>query len=619
MDIKNELNIFFQECIKSLAPDNDFVTAEFDKTPNKLFGDLSTNFVMQNFVYLKANFEDLNSPFALAEYLSSQLMANKPSFVKAFKAEKPGFINVYLDYTYIAQNALRDTIGLGLTQVDKKIVVEHTSVNPNKAMHIGHLRNAVLGDFFANLYKKFGATVEVQNYIDDTGVQVADTVNALGFLGADSSGYEYFDDFCWDKYAQINKLYETNKDLLEKREQILHELEKGNNETAMHSSEYVQKILNDHIALMKRFGINYDLLVYESDIIKTGLWNETHALLEKSSNFVLSTEGKQEGCWVLKSTDGKYEDKIFIRKNGTIVYTAKDTAYHLWKFGLVKSKLKFKQFSDTDIYRTSVDGFDGAFGHANTIVNVIDERQTYPQQMVKQALESLGFANEAEHLMHIQYGVVNLSPASAQKLGITEIPDKLAYSMSGRKGIGIKARDLLENVKAMIIEERKKANATIDPMIAEKIAIGSIKHYLLKFNAFTEIVFDLETAISIKGNTGPYLMYSFARANSILDKIDSNKDLELVINSFSESESELVSLMLDYKEIVEKAYSDLAPSVFTDYVFRLASAFHLFYENNPILKASDDDYSKRVLLTKKFVSIMRDCLELLGIEPLEKM
>jgi arginyl-tRNA synthetase len=327
--------------------------------------------------------------------------------------------------------------------------------------------------------------VEVHNYIDDLGNQLADTV--VGLLHTQVKGnYDRFGDFCWDVYSKVNREYAVNPRLTDERTRVLHALEEGDSNLAWLGKLVAERIVREHLDEMKQFGIVYDLLVWESDIVREGFWSSAFSLLRQTSLFYLETEGKLKGCWVLKQprdaeddpTDSDHlPDKVLVRSNGILTYTAKDIAYNLWKFGLLDKQFKYRPFSE-NLWTTSSDGTAHPFGQAEAVINVIDFRQEYPQAMVKQSLEALGYTKQADKLRHVSYGVVSLSPSAAAELGIDTSDGKASYAMSGRQGIGIKISDLLDRMENVI--EQKRSDHT--GLASRDIAAASIRYYLLRFN-----------------------------------------------------------------------------------------------------------------------------------------
>lgn len=597
---------------------------EIDLPSKKEYGDYSTN------IPLKLSKQLNKPPLAIAQ----EIVENFPSLPKIKKIEvvKPGFINFYIDEGITFIDILEKAIDKKFYPVNahnKKVIIEHTSVNPNKAMHVGHLRNAVLGDVLANIYRKLGYSVEVQNYIDDTGLQVADTTNAILNLNIEQKEGQAFDDYCWDLYTEINKQYEINSKLVEERVKISKLIEEGKNEIADLSTNIVNKIVNCHLELMSKFNIYYDLLVYESDVIAFGFWEQAFEQLKHSENFYLETEGNQAGCWVLKYDSSNFGNKIFVRSNGTKVYTAKDTAYHLWKFGLLGKDFKYSswpnKFNEHGVSKTDVAGTDSAnYGKGDILVNVIDERQTYPQEMVKHALRSIGYKEQYNNYHHLAYGVVNLSPNTAKTLGLDISDGKSTYAMSGRKGVGVKVTQLLDLMSSHLDKARhnqeQESEKDVKRVDTLDIAIGALKHYMLKNNPISPVTFDYEEALRLSGNTGPYLQYSYTRASSILNKADDiSPEFITVSSNLTESERELIMLIGQWGQVIQDTVNNNSTSLIADYAFRLSSAFHSFYEKNNVLKSEPDTKRFRLIVIRAYKNVIKDVLDVMGIMAPEQM
>ena len=477
MDIKVYLSTKLSTVIASVFK----LKYEVDVTIPQLIehGDYSTNIAMTLSKELK------RSPIDIATELKPHL--EQIDFVEKVEIVNPGFTNIFINEKFLVSSILSKVVKDNIIEPLGKVIVEHTSVNPNKAMHVGHLRNAILGDSIARLLRRVGYEVEVQNYIDDTGLQVADTTNAVLNLGIPySETSQDFDDYCWDIYSKINVEYENpDSELLVKRKMISKEIEEGVGETSDISKGIVEKLVNAHVSQLLGLGIQYDLLVYESSVVRSNLWEIVFKELKSSPNFILETEGKNAGCWVLKN-NGDGGDKVYVRSDGTKVYTAKDTAYHFWKFGLVDFDFQYKKFQSTDIkydlWKTSTEVRDAPnikFGGADKTVNIIDERQSYPQEMVKKSLELLGHKKQAENFIHVAYAVVTLSQSTAKSLGVDVSDDSQNYAMSGRKGIGVKAKDLVKLVQNNIATEKMEGKPQ-DAETLNKIATAAIRLYMLK-------------------------------------------------------------------------------------------------------------------------------------------
>jgi arginyl-tRNA synthetase len=595
------------------------VTIVLEQPANPDFGDYSSNIAMQLAKVLR------KAPMAIAELITTELRQseNLGGLFQKIDTAAPGFINLYIDW--------RDWAGRRFelpTSAGEKVIIEHTSVNPNKSMHIGHLRNSCIGDALVRILHKTGYDVEVHNYVDDLGNQLADTV--VGLLNVPLAGeHMRFGDYCWDIYAGVNKEYALHPETVHKRTEILHALEEGNGNTAWLGKLVAERIVKEHVEEMKGFGIRYDLLVWESSILKEGFWASAFALLEQTEVFVQEKEGKLAGCWILKQpvedeggadSEEHHKDKVLVRSNGILTYTAKDIAYHLWKFGLLDKDFAYSEFN-AGLWTTGLTGEQLPFGGADRVVNVIDYRQEYPQAMVKQALEVLGYKEQAEKLHHVSYGVVSLSPASAAELGIDTTEGKTSYAMSGRQGIGIKVTELVQLMEHTIEATRSDKNG----LSSRLIATAAIRYYLLRFNLGTEIIFDFKQATEISGNTGVYLMYTYARAGSVLSKavvpvnVEQADDLPEFPSSLEKAELALLRHLSTWQDTLYSASFLLTPNVICNYAHTLASLFNNFYSACPILKGEAASVSFRLWLTYKFQETLGDVLDVLGLPKPERM
>jgi len=579
-----------------------------------------------------------------------------------------GYVNLHLDRAGIAAALFNLRSPRPATQPSSrgKILIEHTSINPNKAAHIGHLRNAVLGDTFVRLWRFRGDQVEVQNYIDNTGVQVADVV--LGFVHVEKkSAAEVerllrdpavrFDYFCWDLYARVSQLYEQDKEMLALRLEALKAIEEGRGEMAQIAALVSTAIVRKHLETMRRVNVAYDLLVQESEILRLDFWKCAFELLKRRGAIRYETSGKNSGCWVMSLEEAgageagqdieAEEVKIIVRSNGTATYVGKDIAYHLWKFALLDKDFGFEEFhrypDGHTVWRTAVDGRPGApaFGRASVAYSVIDTRQSYLQQIVGAAFRALNYPEQAANLHHFAYEVVGLSPLCAEELGIKLSGDERERSyveVSGRRGLGIKADDLIDVLIRNALEEVRARNITPDPKeqeaCARMIAVGALRYFLLKFSRRVIIAFDFKEALMFEGETGPYLQYSVVRGRNIFRKYrESHPELspgaaedpsDLVppeqLNSLLSGESgqnfwELVVLAAQLETIVEQAIATAEPSVLAKHAFRLAQAFNNFYHRYHILSEPDPARQNFLLCLVRLASdTLSRALDLMGIE-----
>ena len=606
-------------------------------------------------------------PMEIAKKTAEQLRSNPPPFIHEITVTPPGYLNFKVDWPAFAQALIPqilekgDLFGRPDSIEKEKVFIEHTSVNPNKAMHIGHLRNAVLGDTMARVIKWLGFSTEVCNYIDDTGLQVVDVVTALLYMnppfiaeGAADFGAIWakipkdqpLDYFCWDLYARFQKELEMNPLLSEKREEVLHRIEGGSHPISYFAKDLAEKIVQAHLETVAQLSIFYDLLNWESDIIARGFWEATFELLKEKRALRFETEGPNEGCWVLpfggivETGEGlKSLDKILVRSNGSVTYTAKDVAYQLWKFGLLKKDFLYKnwgvQANGQVLWTTARVGQSGdrlplQFGHAERVVNVIDTRQSYPQQVVSECLRQMGFGKQAEQSVHLAYEVVNLSAQAARLLGGEETDEKKVVAMSGRSGTGVKAKDFIQMVKQKVIE---KADHRLEESTASALAAAAIRYYLLKFTLESQIVFDFDEALKTTGDTGVYLEYAHARACSILRKaeerqIDLHWKKDCTPPQLTETEKGLLDGLSKLSSVVTRTGKTLRVSQLTEYAFELATSFTNFYEHpdpgadvqTPFIHLKDEGLQIfRLSLVKAFREVMANILNLMGMPTLERI
>jgi arginyl-tRNA synthetase len=628
------------------------------------------------------------APRTIAAELSGAI--TWPAGIRQARVEGGGYLNLFLDRNLFVQ-AWLGTAGAA-SRRPGKVVVEHTNINPNKAAHIGHLRNAVLGDVLVRSLRFLGHEVEVQNYIDDTGVQVADVV--VGFLDLrrqtaedvrrlaaarfprmGDASYRCFGDLCWDVYAEIGRAYGEHPELKELRSQTLHAMELGSGERAEVGGLVASAIVKEHVATMGRVGVAYDLLPRESDILGSKFWARAFELLKERRAVVQETEGKHAGCWVMKLGESEgfsgmdEPDKILVRSNGTVTYTGKDIAYQLWKFGLLGLDFHYEPFvpdwsagrgtadqvppevREHRIYQTSCQGAAPAhpFGRASTVYNVIDVRQSYPQKVVREGLRALGFEAEAERSIHYAYEMVALTPGAVRELArgaggedyvlSAEDEKKPFIEMSGRKGLGVKAHDLMDTLLESAREqirlrrqtegvETETSRMAIDSE-AWNICIGALRYFMLKFGRNKVIAFDFEEALNFEGDSGPYLQYAAVRTDNIFRKLAAAGVGDAISTEEREAalaapfEDDLWSILLDaasLADVVEKALDTLEIGAIARHAFTLAQAFNQFYHRHPILHAEDAALrARRLIVARVFRREIKRLLELLGIPVPGKM
>ena len=594
------------------------------------------------------------------------------------EAAPNGYVNIFLDRTVFTQFILEPDNTHSAKQ-NLKAIVEHTAINPNKAAHIGHLRNAALGDTLARVLRFLGTQVEVQNYIDDTGVQVADVI--VGFQQLDKittaevkqlSEQPRFDYYCWDLYARVTDWYENDESRLQYRTTTLHALESGSNQTAQLGDLIAHSIVNCHLATMARLNVDYDLLSWESDILQLHFWTRAFEILKTADAVYLETTGPQTGCWVMPISDNgshdsaaeessaennnggpKSQTKVIVRSNGTVTYVGKDIAYQFWKFGILDKDFYYEKrnaqpsgrdcWSTTSTPASSSTPFDGtaAFGHADSVYNVIDTRQSYLQQLLKKALTAIKHSDAADRSVHVSYEMVALSHNTARTLGHPDDADnsKPFVEVSGRKGLGVKADDLLD----LLIEAAQKEviarhsdlthNSPEAKQISTAIAVSAVRYFMIKYSRGKLIAFDIDEAMSFEGESGPYVQYAIVRATNILRKLEEQQHCTeatildemptLADGALTQPSSEIWELLFEASrldDIADQAARSLELSVLAKYAFSLAQSFNAFYHRCPVIAETD----RAVRLWRAIAVIycqrqLRQVLDLMGCEVPSRM
>jgi arginyl-tRNA synthetase len=635
--------------------------------PNRAMGDLAVTVAFQLARALK------KPPKAIAQEIAAA--ARHIHGISRIDVAPNGYLNLYLERPSFLIARLHGEVA-PFQAAAEKTVVEHTAINPNKAAHIGHLRNAALGDTLVRVLRFRGTPVEVQNYIDDTGVQVADVI--VGFREiehlsladvtriAKSTRFDYY---CWDLYSRVTEWYDGDKARLDIRAAALHDLEQGGNDVSAMGAFVVGRIIRAHLATMARLNIGYDLLTYEGDILRLKFWAHAFDVLKAQGAVFLQTEGRLAGCWVMKIEEGdggpadeaddEAREKVIVRSNGVVTYVGKDIANQFWKFGLLGRDFNYKRFADQaggkTLWATSTEPGAGdapPFGHAKRIYNVIDSRQMYLQALLKQALRTLGHPVEADNSVHFSYEMVALSHATATELGYPAAPEearKPFVEVSGRKGLGVKIDDLLDvlTVKAQTEVARRNPEFTTDETnrVAAQIAVAAIRYFMLKFSRGKLIVFDMEEALSFEGETGPYLQYACVRANNILLKLKDREgiaetDVLASLATLSPAEINgdapasadgahagdddgLWAMVLEaarLDDIVEQVVRSLEFSLLAKYTFGLAQLFNAFYHRYPILNEEQGDRKRWRAAGVSYVrSQLTRALDLMGIEVPSRM
>jgi len=599
------------------------------------------------------------APLKLAETIRAEI--GPMEGIAGMQAAPPGYLNVKLDRARLAVALAADRKPASETS-SGKILVEHTSINPNKAAHIGHLRNAILGDTFVRLLRSAGREVDIQNYIDNTGVQVADVV--VGFTHIEKQSrteiealirQPRFDYYCWDLYARVSHWYE-DKHNLKARAETLHAIEDSTSEIAAVADLISTAVLRRHLETMDRLDIEYDFLPRESEILHLHFWDAAFTKLKAAGVLLYEKEGKNKGCWVMRraGTTATTEDtenteeadkiseedqKVIVRSNGTVGYVGKDIAYHMWKFGLLGRDFGYRKFyrypNDHDCWISTTEGEPNHphFGDVAEIYNVIDARQSEAQNTVIEALRGLGHNEAADHYTHFSYEMVALTPRCAAQLGYTlseEDKTRSYIEVSGRKGFGVKADDLIDQLIASAKSEVDSRHPQLTDAerlaIATQIATGALRYFMLKFTKQSVIAFDFKEALSFEGETGPYAQYAVVRATSIFKKaaVDPDTFLERASSSFSpddltrfltgENADEFWELWLASAKtsyVVNQCIAATEPAYLAKHVFQLAQLFNTFYHRHPIL--SEPDEKRKQFLLATVAVVRRELIRTLAI------
>jgi len=652
--------------------------------PKTELGDLAFPLAFDLAKRIKATTGEKKNPREIATKLADGLKT-VPGVARV-EIAGPGYLNVFLNRAQTFSQLVAQSPTPDSRLPTTKLIVEHTSINPNKAAHIGHVRNSVLGDTTARILKATGETVEIHNYIDNTGVQVADVV--VGFMHLENKSLveikaiaerpvakreDNFDYYCWELYSRVGQWYEEDKARLAIRAQTLHDIETGNNTTAEIGEYISSRIVDCHLETMARLDISYDLLARESEILHLHFWAHAFEKLKASGAIVFETEGRNKGCWVMRAesvdggTEGQREgetggqgdtesehdaDKIIVRSNGTVTYTGKDIAYHLWKLGKLGLDFHYRllrhDHHGREVWITTGDESAGSqshppFGNGTAFLNVIDVGQSYPQANVKKGVMMIDHDERVARSAHLAYEKVTLTPAAAVELGM-ELSEadqqRQQIGMSGRKGLGVKADDLIDRLEAKALAEVQSRNAdlseTQQQKIARQIAVAALRYFLLKYTRTSIIAFDFEEALKFRGETGPYLQYSVRRLSNIFTELGRSADdvraefqqlsAEDVAAQFAGEAGDVLWSLVYFAsrldDVVQVSASAFEPTHVAKYAFQLADQFNTFYQDKRfhILKESD---AKRKTVLLIAVDVVRQkltqALSLLGIEVPEKM
>jgi arginyl-tRNA synthetase len=652
------------ECLQRRYPEVTLPRVVVEQPPKVELGD----FAIPMFPFAKPL---RSAPLKIAEMIRTEI--GSIDGIAEMQVAPPGYLNVRIDRAWMA-SALAADQKPPVDVPSGKILVEHSSINPNKAAHIGHLRNAILGDTFVRLLRRAGREVDVQNYIDNTGVQVADVVVGFTHIQKKTRGeiealthQPRFDYYCWDLYAQVSQWYAADKQNLHFRQQTLHDIEDGTTETAAIADLISVAVLRRHLETMDRLDIEYDFLPRESEILQLHFWDAAFTKLKATGVLTFESEGKNKGCWVMRragtaksnsatedtgATEEKKtteedkiteeDQKVIVRSNGTVGYVGKDIAYHMWKFGLLGRDFGYRKFyrypNQHECWISTAHGEKDHphFGSVAEIYNVIDARQSEAQNTVIEALRGLGHGEAADHYTHFSYEMVALTPRCAAELGYELSEEDKARShieVSGRKGFGVKADDLLDQLIASAKKEvdsrHPQLSARERQEIATQIAIGALRYFMLKYTKQSVIAFDFKEALSFEGETGPYAQYVVVRATSIFRKAGADPetfcqdvaahiapaDLSKFLSG--EGANEIWELWLASSKTstaIDQSIATTEPAYLAKHVFQLGQLFNTFYHRHPILIEPDEKRKQFLLATVAVVrrELIR-CLAVMGI------
>ena len=607
-----------QICTKLHYPQTEFEVTEASRSE---FGDVSCNVAFLLAKLLK------KKPFDVAKQISEEYQKNLGQFVKQVVPHMSGYVNFFANYSTLNNSTITASLDKNYGSVNignkTKIVVEHTSVNPNKALHIGHVRNIIVGDTVSRILSKAKYDVKVLNYVDDSGLQVADIVVGFKYGGFSEvpPKDQKFDHYCGDiVYVQTTEKYETDKKLVEFRTKVLKELEEGTSDTASFANKITRRVLAEQLKTCWRLGVTYDCLNFESQIVHSNLWKTVFEKMNELQIIGLEQEGKNAGCWVIKSEDND-EDKVLVRSNGIATYIAKDIPYAAWKLGILEDPFYYtkygEQFGGKILWQTVLGKNSNAKLDftGDKVITVIDSRQSRLQKIITKLMSS--FKSQEGAYVHLGYEAVTLSAETAKMLNVDTGGKQV--QMSGRKGIYVNADYVLDILGVKTYEEAKKRNPELDEVrlveIAESVAVGALRYTMIKQDLDKIITFDMMESLSLEGDTGPYIQYAHARAARILEKAGMEPKFNTSFDNLStDYEINLIKLIGKFDIQIEDAAKNLSPKVVARYCYDLAVAFNAFYEHVKVLTAENKSLvNTRLCLVYIFKETLAKALEVLGI------
>ena len=592
------------------------------------FGDITCNVSFLLSKQLK------KSPQEISNEISKLYTFDNIPQIKNVESHPSGYLNFNIDYTQFSNLVIKSSLQENYGSLDighnEKIVVEHTSVNPNKALHVGHIRNVILGDIVSKILRKGNFDVKVLNYVDDSGLQVADIIVGFTELGfsQEPPGNEKFDHYCGDTvYVKTTEKYETDKKLEEKRHEILKQIEDSSSDISKMAQTITRKVLNEQLKTVWNLGVFYDCLNFESQIIHSKLWEKIFEKLKSENQIKYEEAGDNAGCWVIPA-EGE-DDKILVRSNGVATYIAKDIPYAAWKLGLVEDPFSYKihstQKNDQTLYETTLDEIPDHDDNklnlsGNKVITVIDNRQIRLQKIVSGLMAK--FKEEGAYT-HLGYESVTLSADTVKSLGLSV--DGESAQMSGRKGLYVNADTVLETLTKRVYDESKSRNENLSESelqnIANIVAVGTIRYEMIKPDLDKIITFDLKNSLRLEGDTCSYIQYSYARASRILEKTETKPNFDSGFELLSsEYEKNLIKKIAMYDVQVNDSVNNFSPKVIAKYSYELAVTFSSFYEHVKVLKSETPELlNARLCLVVSFQKTLKSSLGLLGIDAPERM
>src|SRR5574342_323213 len=572
-------------------------------------------------------------PFDIANIISEEYKNSLGKFVTKSMAHPSGYVNFFINYGELnnATISVSSEKNYGMIDIGKnsKVVVEHTSVNPNKALHIGHVRNIIIGDTVARILKKANYDLRILNYVDDSGLQVADIIVGFKFGGfpIEPPQDKKFDDYCGDVvYVKTTEKYETDPKLVTYRTEILKQLEEGTSETAKLAGEITKRVLAEQLKTCWRLGATYDCLNYESQIVRSNLWKTVFEKMKEMQLIELEKEGKNAGCWVFKSETDE-EDKILVRSNGIATYIAKDIPYAAWKLGILEDPFFYKKYAEqsgnrilweTVLEKNSNSKLDFT---GDKVITVIDSRQSRLQKIITKLMSD--FKSQEGAYVHLGYESVTLSAETAKTLNVDTGGKQV--QMSGRKVIYVNADYVLDILGVKTYEEAKKRNPDLDEVklvkIAEQVAVGALRYSMIKQDLDKIITFDMTESLSLEGDTGPYIQYAHARAARILEKAETKPRFDVSFSNLATVyEINLLKTIGKFDLQIEDAAKNLSPKIIARYCYDLAVSFNGFYEHVKVLTAENNELiNARLCLVYSFKETLAKALDLIGIESPDRM